>query len=378
MNHDELDQQIRAALHVEPSPEQIARLECFWERQSRADRRRRMRPAMALAASILLAVTLSARLWLPAPTPQPTQTKQPATHASVPTAVEPSRPDAPPTWADQPSPHDALSAGRPPTAYERLFFAVRTGKPVASAQSTMGIATIDRLIQQLTQDPTASAEQLAVSAGLTPANAEMLLLRRLQRSNDDDQRAILQLLVVCGSPASTPALLELGRREAFREQALVTLERIVGVERLADAVAQTTDSHVRRALIRRLLTSGDDLALRGYLSLLHDEATRGEALAVADAVPQLPLTSLLALFEDEEKTVRLSAAMVLGHVNGPEVTKALISLVIQEPSGPTEAWIALLACRGELAEQFLAYATFRPQLLGRVNNARVQLARMIP
>jgi hypothetical protein len=38
--------------------------------------------------------------------------------------------------------------------------------------------------------------------------------------------------------------------------------------------------------------------------------------------------------------------------------------------------MALLACRGELADEFLSYASRRPQFLGQVNHARVQLARM--
>ena len=77
--------------------------------------------------------------------------------------------------------------------------------------------------------------------------------------------------------------------------------------------------------------------------------------------------------------MRIAAALVLGHVNGPEVTNSLIALVTQEAaSSPTEAWIALLACRGEQAEEFFAYATRHPQLLGQVNRARVWWARMIP
>ncbi len=70
--------------------------------------------------------------------------------------------------------------------------------------------------------------------------------------------------------------------------------------------------------------------------------------------------------------------MVLSHVNGPEVTNSLIDLVTREPAANTEAWMALLNCRGELARDFLATATFRPRLLGRLNNARAQLAQMIP
>jgi hypothetical protein len=73
----------------------------------------------------------------------------------------------------------------------------------------------------------------------------------------------------------------------------------------------------------------------------------------------------------------LAAATVLGHVNGPDVTRLLIARVTEKPADSTEAWMALMACRGEAAAQFLTYASHRPQLLGHLNNARVR-AQMIP
>ena len=116
-------------------------------------------------------------------------------------------------------------------------------------------------------------------------------------------------------------------------------------------------------------------ALRSYLSLVGNEAVRDEALAVADALPQRLLAALLARLDDEDEAVRLSAALVLGHANGPEVTNSLIALVTREPPSPVEAWIALVACRGEQAEKFFAYATRQPLLLGQVNRARMWWAR---
>jgi hypothetical protein len=206
---------------------------------------------------------------------------------------------------------------------------------------------------------------------------ERLLLRRLARSTDDKKCAVLQLLAVCGSSQSIPALLRLGRRESFRDAALATTEQIVGIERFAGHVGQSTDQSVRAALVRRLLTDDSEAGLRGYLSLVGNDGTRAEALAVADELPQPPSTALLELLDDEDETVRLSAALVLGHLNGPDVTRALVDRVTQNPAEATEAWIALLACRGELAEEFLAFASRRPQLLVHVNSARVWWARVV-
>jgi HEAT repeat protein len=86
---------------------------------------------------------------------------------------------------------------------------------------------------------------------------------------------------------------------------------------------------------------------------------------------------LLDLLEDDDQAVRFAAALVLGRVNGPVVTRALVERVTENPSGATEAWIALVACRGELADEFLAFASREPRFLGHVNGARVRWARII-
>ena len=121
------------------------------------------------------------------------------------------------------------------------------------------------------------------------------------RSGDDEKHAVLRLLAVCGTPRSTPHLLRLSRREAFRDEALATIERIVGVERLADIVGQTNDRRVRASLLHRLLTADSESALRGYLSLIHRDAIRAEALAAADTAAEPLLAELLALLEDEDE-----------------------------------------------------------------------------
>jgi HEAT repeat protein len=205
------------------------------------------------------------------------------------------------------------------------------------------------------------------------------LLKRLPRSSDSDKRAVLRLLAVCGSEKSVPALLKLSRRNGFRDESLAAVEQIVGKAGLAQAVRQADDPQVRRVLIARLLSADEEQShapVRDFLSLVRDATMRGDALAAAETVPQLPIEALLTMLESDDKSVRLSAALVLGHVNGPEVTRHLVGLVTAKKPAPTEAWIALLACRGELAEEFLGYATRSPQLLGQVNTARIEWARM--
>ena len=181
------------------------------------------------------------------------------------------------------------------------------------------------------------------------------------------------------TPTSLAAKIDevIGRRGANRDEVLAAIEQIGGVEALVLAAGRTTEPRLRTAILGRLITFDSEEALIGYLSLVRDDATRPAALAAADATPGLPVARLLTLLDHDDKSVRLSAAMVLGHVNGPEVTQSLIVRVTEKPSQAREAWLALMACRGQMAEEFLAYASRRPQLLGHLNSARVQWAHVI-
>ena len=78
--HDDLNQQIRAALQVEPSPQQLARLTDFWRQQSRSEiRRRHIRRMATVAAAMvaMVAVTVSVRLWWEEPTQRPLEASHP-------------------------------------------------------------------------------------------------------------------------------------------------------------------------------------------------------------------------------------------------------------------------------------------------------------
>ena len=69
---------------------------------------------------------------------------------------------------------------------------------------------------------------------------------------------------------------------------------------------------------------------------------------------------------------------MLGHVNGPAVSTALIARVSQPERRRSRPGSPCLACRGDAVDQFLAQAARRPQMLGQVNNARAYWARMMP
>jgi hypothetical protein len=363
---ESLDETIRAAFSLRTDEARLARLERFWHLQSQRQAWRRKLlvtlPLMAAAA----AVFVSAFLWSRHEERQEAQGNRNTLPRADNTELA-NNGNSERTSIDPP--------GRPPTAYEQFVFAARTS---AHTPATTMSAVIDEAINQARQNPALSAEQIVQSPGFERPVAEALLLRRLSRSGDEDQRAILRLLAVCGTTRSTPAILRLGRREALRDEVLRTIESIVGIENLAQLVGSGLDHRMRAAIIRRLLTADSEPALIGYLSLLRDDVQREEALAVAADMSELPIARFVGLLDFKEESVRVSAAMLLGQISDAEVTQLLIDRVTSQPANSREAWMALMVCDGELASNFLAYATQSPQLLGHFNTARVRWSQLVP
>jgi hypothetical protein len=377
MNDEELDIQIRGVLDVEPSAEQLARLKCFWMEQSQAvDRRQRKWRRAALAAAIVGVAAVSVWQLRSGPLQQGHFSNRAA--PGDPIVNQPVLPRHFETTAAselQPD-ENSFAAGRPPTAYERFVFSIGRREPIDARAPTL-VATLDKMIDELVRDPDADAGQFVFSTDLPADDAERILLRRLARSTDARKHAVLRLLAECGSQRSQLELLRLGRRVEFRDAVVTTLEQIVGIEQLPRVLDETVHTGLRMTLILRLLTANSEAALRGYLSLVEKSGTRSEALASAEELTNPPVGELLAYLDDEDESVRLSAAVVLGHINGPEVAKLLVDRVTQNPEGKVEAWIAILACRGAVAEEFLAYAIRQPQLLAHINSARVHWARIV-
>ncbi len=368
MNGDELDRQIRAALQAEASPQGIHRLEAFWRRQSRARRRRRrIVVASALAASMLAALTASLHFYEPgsvaaidaSPPVTPVVPEPSPTHVVESPVAEPS--------AAKEQPRVTVRA---PTSYERFIFAARS--PRTSNRPTAAVV-VNQLIERLTLDPELDVSRLVQASGLDRPAIEKQLLRRLPRTKNADLPSVVRLLRDCGTVRSTTQLLRLAQRSEFRNEALATIERIVGAAGLADMAGRSSDPGVRAAIYYRLLAAEDERSLSAYLALIQGGVLSDEALAVANELSEPLLVRLLYRLDDEDQDVRLAAALVLGHANGPAVSEALIRRVTatEKPRGCREAWIALFACRDERARRFFAYAARQPQLLGSFNLARV-------
>jgi hypothetical protein len=368
---DSLDRAIRDALRVDLDQNDVVHLAHYWRAPQRRDKWRRNALQLCTAAAATIAVA-AALVLLRSHERVPEVVKVVEESRSKIAVAEPM--PAPRVTESLQDTNPSPSAGRPATAYEQLMFATRTGMKV---QPAVASTTVDTAIRQVSANANVDAAGIVASMGVKPANVENLLLRRLPKASAHDRQSIVKLLSVCGSERSVPALLRVAEHEVAPTGALAAVEKIVGLNGLAQAVEGSKDPTVRTDLMLRLLRSGSQEGLIGFLSLVRNESTRAEALAVVKGEPEALIPQLITLLDNGDEHVRLAAAVTLGYVNGPKTTELLINRVTEQPANSAEAWIALMSCRGDKARDFLAYATRRPQLLGYYNNARVHWAQMI-
>jgi hypothetical protein len=309
---DELDGRIRDALRVEPSSEQLARLEAFWREQVRLERQRdvfRKTVVWSVVAAGAAAVLIGAS----------------------------------------------------------ILFSQRTedgGRRVADEPSESAVETPVKQERAVADEHDTEPEAKFVLGGRAPTVYERFLFASHCPPSGSDE-----------PPPPPPAPTSLTQHD----QTDKPIDRPADPDRLVALLRRTDDPTTRAELLRRLLAAGSDSALCEYLALVRDDMTRDEALAAVETVSGPTLDGLLALLTDEDQTMRLSAALVLGRANGPEVANALIELVTRKPATPeeariarernSEAWIAIMQCRGRQVEQFLACVQHSPKLLGPFNRA---------
>ncbi len=341
---DRLDDLLRQALAVDDDERQLARLRNHWRSQfSRQIWRRRLRRTVPLAAAAALAAVSLMLL-------RQTDREEPP----------PTRPGPPPVVAEQnmstrevvvpediPRQENLPLLGREPTAYERIVFAARTIPTRSGPNKRVPRMKVEDMVLRLRQTSQADLPEILVELGYRQEEAVSRLLTAM-------------------------------RQPTLRPDALEVLEKLVGTAGLASLARQASAAEAREILAGHLLSGESDAALREYLWLVADAGTREAALAVAKRLPRPPIDRLFAILDDDDPAARSAAAFTLGRLNGPEVTQRLIAHATEKTSASQEAWVALLACRGEMAREFLAYAEQQPRLLGHYNRARVRWARMIP
>lgn len=408
MNHDPhqherdeaLDDLVRQALDADADADagddrlRLARLQRYWLTESRRQASwSRTKWTVMVAAAVVLLTTAIKFVGRNAPnepalvaknhnaTPQPSEPQpnelQPIEpHAREPLLTEP-QPISEPTWRIAPAPvEEARPTGRAPTDYERWMFAARTRTRVEPAAPTLA-EVVDEVLAA--QAPTTGSQAAAPGlAAFDRGDVEQALLNKLPGADAPQRREIVTLLAAYGSQRAVAPLLQIGRDETVRHETLDALKAIVGVERFPEVIRATNDPAFRVAVVNWLLDEQSEAALVSFLRLVHGPKTRAAALAAAMDRRELPIDEFVALLDHEDPTIRFATSLALGQFNRCEMTDALITRVSERPSRSKEAWFALFGCRCESAAQFLATAARSPQMLGQLNNARIQWSLAMP
>jgi HEAT repeat protein len=277
---------------------------------------------------------------------------------SVATDVDPQPPVRVDIEATGPAPSEkretsqhSAAGSRPPTPIELAIVAAmeRRGARATTAPAPQPAPTLDPVtdaIARLTREP--SGDVAAAVAGLREqVGSDALIARQLRVAAAQcipvERSAVERLLV---EVADIPALIELARRD--------------GEDPLVQSAAMA-------ALLKRPTPAG----LNAYLSLVADPSKRETAIRASDQVGDPPVEALLARLDDPRVDVRVAAALVLGRINGPAVTRRLAAMV-ERNVNRREALIALTASHGPEARAYLAHASEVDELSAAVRSAMAQ------
>ncbi|QDU89183.1 hypothetical protein Pla175_25700 [Pirellulimonas nuda] len=230
--------------------------------------------------------------------------------------------------------------------------------PAPPADADRNLAHRSPQIEPLEPAPTPPASQREADrtppAGRAPTPFERVafasMSRRASQATPRDAAPVSERVaqaLLAPTPPDRPALLSIG------------------------AAGEVSAALLERAIVDQTVVDRADRALEAYLALVTDPRSRTAALA-ALRPKRAPTDALFRMLDHRQKKTRRAAALCLGAVNGPETTRRLIAIVTQRSPDHTEAWLALVACRGDLAGQFCDLAAHHPRLLGHYNAAVLQ------
>jgi len=389
---DPLDALLAQAVWPEPKAGAIARLRARW-RKIRA--RRRMVPLLAAAAASVL---IGGGLWFTL-TDRPVDVTENAAGRAARLAADRAararaadeRADVDERIADDEraadaspeapaeAPTEAIVAAPPPPSrpanrYERLLVdaAIRARHDLPASEVLQAqAARLEQTLQRLTGDPAADVALNAATLVLERERHEQLLLARLQSGETEHRQAAMELLPHLASWRSVPLLREQVRAGQASDVARLALARLGTPAEAAWLVQNETDRGRRVDLLAALAERGDRPAVEKFLQFVREPRRTQEALAALDQLETPPLDVLFAALTGQDVAERQAAARALGRLNGPEVTARLIGLT-QQGIFRQEALLALIACRGSDAQDFVRQARRDEYLVAAVQAAEFQ------
>jgi len=424
---DPLDDVLRAARWPEPQPERVARLERRWRRlwATRSHRRRLTTAACLItaAAGLLIALLLwpvlskrplpRRRLAPAQPQTEPGRVPARQTAQTPAPPVEPSDETKPDDGA-KPSPGEvvphgakSLARSRPASAYEQLVFHVLTQRHRSSptqrqtSRDREDAAMEPRLARSARQgaeaaeqpgaspelldavlERVATAQEVDLGEAAKPLFAarseyEELLVEEIRRSHGPRRLAAIGLLGQIGTARSVPVLGRLTADPEAHAPAVRALARLADSEILGQLAAGEADETLRQELLAELVARGDSRSVAIYLRFVQLRQTSRSALAALDRVAEPPVPRLFEFIESPQQTQRLAAAVALGRIDGPEVSRRLIDMVLSDVPC-REALVALVASSGPEPSRFVSQARSDPLLAGSVRSIEYRLKAFLP
>jgi hypothetical protein len=166
-------------------------------------------------------------------------------------------------------------------------------------------------------------------------------------------------------PGRAPTPLEVALLQAHvRKMALAKSRAAASPKHSADQTAQTTapappsaptvDSAPPPTPTARLL-QGNTADLQAYLQRVADPRTRADALQTLDRMSPPPTERLLQVLTGPRADLRIPAALALGRIDGPVLTRRLVEMIHLNQSR-REAFIALASSRGREARAYVRRA----------------------
>jgi HEAT repeat protein len=130
------------------------------------------------------------------------------------------------------------------------------------------------------------------------------------------------------------------------------------------AIPRSSQPHPNRPdPVLTLLRTPDGAAIGRYLDLVSDQKTRTDALGALSRVANPPTDRMLAALNDPLVPRRVAAALALGRIDGPVLTRRLITMVAADQNR-REALIALASSRGKEAREFVERAARASEFAG--------------
>lgn len=174
----------------------------------------------------------------------------------------------------------------------------------------------------------------------------------------------------------------LDRRENQKTAATEKPQAIEGIARpkMSDiaslrAVAMSLKSSRQDRLdaLARLIQIDSDASIAAYLAVAELPENRRLALDASRSIDAPPTDGLLRRLNDPRIATRMTAAAVLGYIDGPKTTEKLAELVMKNQNR-REALFALAASNGAEAKAFLERAKHSNELASAVASTLAQTA----